>query len=108
MDDQKDLINQAVNRLGIGIALFYLLLFVSLALWKSITTQTNNTKNYIMSYHNEKDLERQDLEERIKDLEADLYESIPFKRSQAHVYGDDQAWIDKWEKEVETELERIR
>ena len=31
MDDQKDLINQAMNRLGIGIVLFYLLLFGSLA-----------------------------------------------------------------------------
>lgn len=41
---------------------------------------------------------------KIKDLEADLYETIPFKRSQAHVHGDDQAWIDKWEKEVEAEL----
>lgn len=61
-----------------------------------------------MSYFNEKDLERQDLEDRIRELEADLYETIPFKRSQAHVNGDDQAWIDKWEKEVEAELERIR
>ena len=56
----------------------------------------------------EKDLERIDLEDKIKDLEADLYEKIPFKRSQAHVHGDDQEWIDKWEKEVEAELERIR
>ncbi len=61
-----------------------------------------------MSCFNEKDLERQDLEDKIKDLEADLYETIPFKRSQAHVHGDDQEWIDKWEKEVESELERIR
>jgi len=45
-----------------------------------------------------------EVEEKIKDLEADLYETIPFKRSQAHVHGDDQAWIDKWEKEVEAEL----
>ena len=34
--DQKDLINQAVNRLVIGIALFYLLLLGRLAMWKSI------------------------------------------------------------------------
>ena len=61
-----------------------------------------------MSCFNEKDLERQDLEDKIKDLEADLYETIPFKRSQAHVHGDDQEWIDKCEKEVEAELERIR
>ena len=61
-----------------------------------------------MSYFNEKDLERQDLEDKIRDLETDLYEKIPFKRSQAHVHGDDQAWIDEWEKKVETELERIR
>ena len=40
-----------------------------------------------MSCFNEKDLERQDLEDKIKDLEADLYETIPFKRSQAHVHG---------------------
>ena len=43
-----------------------------------------------MSYFNEKDLERQDLEDKIRDLEADLYEKIPFKRSQAHVHGDSQ------------------
>jgi hypothetical protein len=61
-----------------------------------------------MSYYNEKELEREELEQRIEDLEADLYETIPFKRSQAHVHGDDQAWIDKWEKEVEAELERIK
>jgi len=57
-----------------------------------------------MSYYNEKELEREELEQRIEDLEADLYETIPFKRSQAHVHGDDQAWIDKWQKEVEAEL----
>ena len=53
---------------------------------------------------NEKELSEEEVEEKIKDLEADLYETIPFKRSQAHVHGDDQAWIDKWEKEVEAEL----
>ena len=57
---------------------------------------------------NEKDYERINLEDRIRDLEADLYDTIPFKRSQAHVHGDDQAWIDEWEKEIEEELERIR
>ena len=46
--------------------------------------------------------------DRIKALEADLYEKIPFKRSQAHVHGDDQVWIDQWERETEEELERIR
>ena len=61
-----------------------------------------------MSEFIEKYLERQDLEDKIRDLEADLYEKIPFKRSQAHVHGDSQDWIDKWEKEVEAELERIR
>jgi hypothetical protein len=34
MDDQKDFINQAPDRLPITIALFYLLLFASLALWE--------------------------------------------------------------------------
>lgn len=58
-----------------------------------------------MSYYNEKELEKEELEQKIKNLEAYLYETIPFKRSQAHVYGDDQAWIDKWEKEIESELE---
>lgn len=53
---------------------------------------------------NEKELSEEEVEEKIKDLEADLYETIPFKRSQAHVHGDDQAWIDKWEEEVEAEL----
>jgi len=53
---------------------------------------------------NEKELTEEQVEQRIKDLEADLYETIPFKRSQAHVHGDDQAWIDKWQKEVEAEL----
>jgi len=42
LDDQKDFINQAADRLGITIALFYLQLFGSLALWESIITQTNN------------------------------------------------------------------
>ena len=49
-----------------------------------------------------------ELEGIIRDLESDLYETIPFKRSQAHVHGDDQTWIDEWEKEIEEELERIR
>ena len=53
---------------------------------------------------NEKELTEEEVEEKIKDLEADLYETIPFTRSRAHVHGDDQAWIDKWEKEVEAEL----
>lgn len=57
---------------------------------------------------NEKELTEEEVEEKIKDLEADLYETIPFKRSQAHAHGDDQTWIDKWEKEVEAELERIK
>jgi len=35
-NDQKDFINQALDRLGIMIVLFYLQLFVSLALWESI------------------------------------------------------------------------
>tara|TARA_R110000782_G_scaffold17508_1_gene48853 strand:+ start:377 stop:655 length:279 start_codon:yes stop_codon:yes gene_type:complete len=52
----------------------------------------------------EKELTKEEVEQKIKDLEADLFENIPFKRSQAHVNGDDQAWIDKWEKEVEAEL----
>lgn len=59
-------------------------------------------------YYNEKELEREELEQRIRDLEGELYETIPFKQSQAHVYGDDQAWIDKWEQEVEAELAIIR
>jgi hypothetical protein len=62
---------------------------------------------------NQKDYEHIDLEEmsklcKIKELEAYLYHTIPFKRSQAHVHGDDQTWIDEWEKEIEEELERIR
>ena len=39
---------------------------------------------------NQKDYECIDLEDRIRDLESDLYDIIPFKRSQAHVHGDDQ------------------
>lgn len=57
-----------------------------------------------MSYYNEKELTQEELEQRIEDLEADFYETIPYKRSQAHVHGDDQAWIDAWEKEVQAEL----
>ena len=53
---------------------------------------------------NEKELSEEEVEEKIKDLEADLFENIPFKRSQAHVNGDDQAWIDAWEKETQAEL----
>ena len=49
-----------------------------------------------------------DKEKRKKDLEAILYEDIPFKRGQAHVYGDDPKWIDEWEKEIESELKEIR
>ena len=52
----------------------------------------------------EKELSEEEVEQRIESLEADLFENIPYKRSQAHVHGDDQAWIDKWEKEVEAEL----
>ena len=52
----------------------------------------------------EKELTKEEVEQKIKDLEADLFENIPFKRSQAHVNGDDQAWIDAWEKEVQAEL----
>jgi len=52
----------------------------------------------------EKELTNEEVELKIKDLEADLFENIPFKRSQAHVNGDDQAWIDAWEKEVQAEL----
>ena len=52
----------------------------------------------------EKELTNEEVEQKIKDLEADLFENIPFKRSQAHVNGDDQAWIDKWEKEAQAEL----
>ena len=52
----------------------------------------------------EKELSEEEVEQRIESLEADLFETIPYKRSQAHVHGDDQAWIDKWEKEVEAEL----
>ena len=52
----------------------------------------------------EKELTKEEVEQKIKDLEADLFENIPFKRSQAHVNGEDQAWIDTWEKEVEAEL----
>jgi len=40
MDDQKDFINQALDRLGITILIFYLLLFGSLAQLESM----NNTK----------------------------------------------------------------
>ena len=52
----------------------------------------------------EKELSEEEVEQRIESLEADLFETIPYKRSQAHAHGDDQAWIDKWEKEVEAEL----
>ncbi len=60
-----------------------------------------------MSYFNEKDIERQDLEDKIRDLETDLYETIPLKRAQDHMHADNQEWIDKWEKEVKTELKRL-
>ena len=56
----------------------------------------------------EKELTKEEVELKIKDLEADLFETIPFKRNQAHAHGDDQAWIDAWEKEVKAELERIK
>tara|TARA_R110000796_G_scaffold99670_1_gene208020 strand:- start:536 stop:814 length:279 start_codon:yes stop_codon:yes gene_type:complete len=52
----------------------------------------------------EKELTKEEVELKIKDLRADLFQTIPFKRSQAHVNGDDHSWIDAWEKEVEAEL----
>lgn len=41
------------------------------------------------------------IEEEILCLREDLFQRIPFKRSQAHCWGDDQDWIDKWETETE-------
>lgn len=62
-----------------------------------------------MSYLNEKEVERQDIEDRIRDLEADLYEKIPFRRNQAEQWDKNpDVDFDAWEKEVEAELERIR
>jgi hypothetical protein len=49
------------------------------------------------------------IEQRIKELEADLYEKIPFRRSQAEQWDENpDVDYDAWEKEVEAELERIR
>jgi len=57
-----------------------------------------------MSYFNQKD-----LEDRIKDLEADLYETIPFRRSQAEQWDENpDVDYDAWEKEVESELAKVR
>ena len=62
-----------------------------------------------MSYFNEKDLRDIALDERIRDLEALLYETIPFRRSQAEQWDKNpDVDYDAWEKEVADELERIR
>ena len=62
-----------------------------------------------MNHYNEKEIEREALEQRIRDLEGDLYEKIPFRRSQAEQWDENpDVDYDAWEKEVEAELERIR
>ena len=54
---------------------------------------------------NEKELTEEEVEEKIKDLEADLYEKIPFRRSQAKLWDEHpDVDYDTWEKEVEAEL----
>ena len=54
-----------------------------------------------MSYYKEDKMNKLSLEEREELLETDLFQDIPFKRSQAWVHGDDDAWIDAWESEAE-------
>ena len=55
------------------------------------------------------DFNQKDLEDRIKDLEADLYETIPFRRSQAEQWDENpDVDYDAWEKEVESELAKVR
>ena len=60
-----------------------------------------------MSYYKDK-MNKLSLNEREELLETDLFQDIPYKRSQAWVHGDDQAWIDTWEKEAEVLLKECR
>ena len=54
---------------------------------------------------NENELTEEEVKQRIKDLEADLYEKIPFRRSQAKLWDENpDVDYDAWEKEVEAEL----
>ena len=46
----------------------------------------------------------EEVEEEIKCLRDDLFQSIPFKRSQAHVWGEDQEWIDRLEVQIKEKL----
>lgn len=45
--------------------------------------------------------ELEELEESINELEHELFISLPFKRSQAHVRGECDKWIDEREKEID-------
>ena len=42
------------------------------------------------------------LEHELEGIERDLSHTLPFKRGQAHVWGDSQDTWDKWEKELQT------
>ena len=48
-----------------------------------------------------------DLEHELEAIEHDLFISLPFKRGQAHVWGDSQDNWDAWEKELEARREVI-
>tara|TARA_Y100001970_G_scaffold287369_1_gene411843 strand:+ start:351 stop:542 length:192 start_codon:yes stop_codon:yes gene_type:complete len=50
---------------------------------------------------------KQDLEHELEAIEHDLAHTLPFKRGQAHVWGDSQDKWDTWEKELETRRAEI-
>ena len=65
----------------------------------------NAIEEKLKALANEKELTEEEVEEKIKDLEADLYEKIPFRRSQAEQWDENpDVDYDAWEKEVEAEL----
>ena len=50
---------------------------------------------------------KQDFEHELEEVEHDLAHTLPFKRGQAHVWGDSQDKWDAWEKELEERREVI-
>ena len=65
----------------------------------------NAIEEKLKALDSEKELTEEEVEEKIKDLEAYLYEKIPFRRSQAEQWDENpDVDYDVWEKEVEVEL----
>tara|TARA_R100001015_G_C4589760_1_gene145367 strand:- start:589 stop:795 length:207 start_codon:yes stop_codon:yes gene_type:complete len=56
----------------------------------------------------DKELEEAEiLEHELEGIETDLANTLPFRRGQAHVWGDSQDKWDTWQKELETRRAEI-